>query len=175
MGEWPGKLSAPAVPGRDPDPRGPITYGRTRNNVRNCLHLSLRSGAASQSFISCESLSNRLTLKSNSSGTITSVKYHLGKAFDKIRDFSIFPIQSLNRLRSVIFIREKPYRYETVIFFNVYVFQRIAARASRWYRHILWQTAKWRLTDGNRPVTRSTSQYKSICEQRADNYILEDE
>ena len=35
---------------------------------------------------------NQLTLKSNSSDTITSVKYNLEKAFEKIRDFSVFPI-----------------------------------------------------------------------------------
>ena len=64
----------------------------------------------------------RLALKSHSSGTITSVKYNLEKAFEKNRDFSI--------------------SYGTVIFFNVYVFQRIAASASRRYGHILWQTAK---------------------------------
>ena len=34
---------------------------------------------------------NRQTLKSNSSGTTTSLSYRLGKAFEKIRDFSIFP------------------------------------------------------------------------------------
>ena len=46
-------------------------------------------------------------------------------------------------------------------FLNLNCFGRFAARASRRYGHILWQTAKWRRTDGT-GCTRSTSQYKAF-------------
>ena len=57
----------------------------------------------------------RLTLKSNSSGTTTSVMYDFQTIFSAIRTFRpLSAIPCIVRLRFVIYLREKS--YETVIF-----------------------------------------------------------
>ena len=68
------------------------------------------------------------------------------------------------RFRFEIHLRLKS--YESTILFNVYVFRRIAARASRRYGHILWQTANCDRQTEQQPVVFNTSQYKSICDTR---------
>ena len=69
-----------------------------------------------------------------------------------------------SRLKSAPFRRIYPRKIvRDCYFLNFHFFGRFAARASRRYGHILWQTANCDRTAG-RPVTRSTSQYKSICD-----------
>ena len=150
--------------------RGSRRYGHTlRQMMRITKRVGRRRGRCYCTFQEDVSrirydAPNRQTLKSNSSGRTTSLLYRLGKAFEKIRDFSIFRIQ-IGSAAAYLSAKKRTRR----LFLKSELFRENRGDGIATVRPHLVANRELRQTDRqtdrqNRPVTRSTSQYKGICD-----------